>query len=300
MKVNWEKVRIVQEMQNYIKDHIFEEEFCLEDMYKTIGYSRRHCDRMFKELLQKTPQEYRKAIMLSQSSKELLNTNKKILEIAMDFQYETHEGFTRAFQHSFGIRPNQYRKLPKPIPLFVQYSVTSYYSYLWKKEELLMKNETSLCMITTVERPKRKLLFLRAKKATDYFSYCEEMGCEWEGLLNSILEKLDTAALLELPKYFQKEGFSNIAAGVELPITYEGEIPESYEVIELEPYKMLYFESEAFEKEEDFFPAIESVFKAIENFDPRKYGLEYADDKAPRFNFGGETSARYAIPVRMV
>lgn len=37
-----------------------------------------------------------------------------------------------------------------------------------------MSKETNLCMITTAERQK-KLIFLRSKKATDYFSYCEEM-----------------------------------------------------------------------------------------------------------------------------
>ena len=44
-------------------------------------------------------------------------------------------------------------------------------------------------MITAKERNKRKLIYLPSKNAQDYFSYCEEVGCEWEGLLNSIPEK---------------------------------------------------------------------------------------------------------------
>ena len=163
-----------------------------------------------------------------------------------------------------------------------------------------MEKETSLCMVTTVERPKRKLLFMRSKKANDYFSYCEEVGCDWEGLFNSIPNKLDTAAILELPKSLCKEGYSCIAAGVEVPMDYQGGIPENCEMMELEPCKMLYFESEPFEKEEDFFPAMESILKAIEKYDPRQYGYEYENTVAPRFNFGGEKTAKYAVPVRKI
>lgn len=48
--------------------------------------------------------------------------------------------------------------------------------------------------VTVVERPARKLIFLRIPTATDYFSACEEVGCDWEGFYNSIPEKFDTAA----------------------------------------------------------------------------------------------------------
>ncbi len=35
--------------------------------------------------------------------------------------------------------------------------------------------------VSVVERPARKLIFLRTPTATDYFSACEEVGCDWEG-----------------------------------------------------------------------------------------------------------------------
>lgn len=296
--VGWDKIEVVQKMQDYIKKNVLQEEFDLNKMYETVGYSHRHCDRVFKELIGKTPQEYVKAIVISNSSQELLKTDKKILEIAINSNFESHEGYTRAFHNAFGITPKKYRKNPKPIPLFVQYPVKSYYSYLEKKEELKMEETTKLCMITTVERPRRKLILLRSKKATDYFTYCEEVGCDWEGLFNSIPSKLETAAILELPKELQKEGYSVIASGIEVPVDYQGEIPENCEIVELAPGTMLYFESEPFETEEEFFLAIESVLKAVEKYEPENYGLKYADEIAPRFNFGGEKTARYAIPVK--
>ncbi len=298
MNMEWNKIETVQKIQDYIKENVFIEDFDLSELYSYIGYSHRHCDRMFKELIGKTINEYIRLILISESSKRLIKADTKILDIAIDHNFETHEGYTRAFNNIFGITPNEYRKTKKPIPLFIQYSIKSYYSYLLRKEKKIMEKETNLCMITQMQRPKRKLIFLRSKNATDYFSYCEEMGCQWEGLFNSISEKLESAAILELPKILLKDGFSNIASGVEVPLNYNGSIPENCEIVELAECKMLFFESEPFEKEEEFFPACESVFRAAQKYDPTKYGFKYADDVIPRFNFGGETRVRYAIPVK--
>lgn len=296
--MEWNKVEIVGKMQDYIKENVFKNDFNLNNIYSYIGYSPRHCDRMFKELIGKTISEYIRLIIISESSKRLIKADSSILNIALESNFETHEGYTRAFYNIFGITPSEYRKTKKPIPLFVQYSIKSYYSYLYRKDELFMGKETNLCMITPIERSKRKLIFLRSKKATDYFSYCEEVGCEWEGLFNSIPSKMDTPAILELSKFLLKDGYSNIASGIEVPFDYNGDIPKNCEIADLEECKMLFFESEPFENEEEFFPACESVFKAVEKYNPSKYGFNNADDIAPRFNFGGETSVRYAIPIK--
>lgn len=76
-----------------------------------------------------------------------------------------------------------------------------------------MSSEMSLCMITAQERPERKLVYLPSKKGEDDFSYCEEMGCEWEGLLNSVAEKFDTASLMKLPDFLVEAGYTKAAAG---------------------------------------------------------------------------------------
>ena len=75
---------------------------------------------------------------------------------------------------------------------------------------------TAICTVTPIHRPNRKLIYLPARSATDYLSYCEEMGCDWEGLLNSIPEKLESAALMDLPDFLQEEGIGKVAAGVDV------------------------------------------------------------------------------------
>lgn len=148
-------------------------------------------------------------------------------------------------------------------------------------------------------REKRKLIYLPSQKAQDYFSYCEEMGCEWEGLLNSIPEKLEPAALLELPDFLVEEGFSNVAAGIEVPLDFKKPLPEEYKLAELEECTMLYFQSEPYENEEDFCTAIENVYGAVKKYNPVSYGYRFAYDAAPSLNLGADTStgAKIAVPV---
>ena len=292
-----DKTEIVSRMQNYIKAHIQDDDFRLENLYSFIGYSKRHADRIFKELLNVTPAQYIKEIMLSSGAKALTESDKSILDVALDSNFQTHEGFTRAFKNKFSLSPKEYKNAPRPLPLFVQYPV-NHYQIIKNNEGKNMDKNSMICTVSLISRPKRKLIFKRAKTATGYLSYCEENGCEWEGLLNSIKEKIDTAALIELPDNMLKAGFSKIAAGIEVPLDYPYEIPE-YEICELPETLYLYFQSEPYENEDDFAIAINCVDRAIEKYDYSRFGYAIIKDEAPSLNFGAqpENGARIAIPV---
>lgn len=294
-----DKLKAVEKMQEYIKEHVGEDDFTPEQVCDAAGYSRRHADRMFKEYLGKTIQEYINAVCLTAGAEELLRAKKAVVDIALESHFQSHEGFTRSFRKRFGITPSEYRDQKTAIPLFIQYPVSHYHILQNHQEVPMSKENLNLCMITAQEREKRKLIYLPSRKAKDYLSYCEEMGCEWEGLLNSIPEKMDTAALLELPDFMVEEGFSKVAAGIEVPADYDKELPKQYRVAELPECTMLYFQSEPYEKPEDFGKAIESVYAASGKYEPAVYGYQFAYEKAPAFNFGADSSigARIAIPA---
>lgn len=294
-----DNIKVIQEIQNYIKFHFKDDGFCAESVCKAAGYSRRHIDRLFTKYLGRTLNEYVNAVLLTEGAENLANTDKSVIEIAFDSHYQTHEGFTRSFSKRFGITPSDYRDEKPAIPLFIQYPISHYYSLLKNKEEIAMENQFSLCTVTVQERPKRKLIYLPSRNAADYLSYCQEMGCEWEGLLNSIPEKSDTAALIELPDFLVEEGYSKVAAGVEVSLDYNKVLPKDYKIAELDECYMLYFQSEPYENGEDFGKAIESAYKAIENYHPSLYGYKFAYTVAPSFNFGADPAkgARLAVPA---
>lgn len=302
---NRDTIEAVHKIQNYIRLHFRDEDFSIERVCVEAGYSRRHVDRMFQFFLGQPLKDYINSVCLTQSANDLIESDASVLDVALNSHFQTHEGFTRSFYRKFHVTPSQYRKTRIPVPLFTQYPIGQYYAlldYVENKEERKMNQEMHLCMVTAKERPVRKLIYLPSKKAEDYFSYCEEMGCDWEGLLNSIPEKYESAALIELPASLVPEGYSKTAVGVEVPLTFDKPLPKGYRTAELEECIMLFFQSEPYEDENDFCAAIESTYAAIEKYHPELYGYRFAYDLAPSFNFGSEaaTGARLAVPAAVI
>lgn len=302
--INWDKVEAVDRMQRYIEAHTGSEPGTLhmEQIAAAAGYSVRHAARIFRELTGLTPEQYIRSIRLTRSAKRLAEEGGSVLGAALDAGFTSHEGYTRAFAGCFGVTPRRYRDAQPPIPLFIAYPVRHYQAYLNQKESDTMQTTNipgGIVTVTPVSRSCRRAAILRGKTAADYFSFCEEMGCEWEGLLNSIPAKLDTAALLTLPPQFAKDGCT-CAAGVEVPEDYDAPLPEGYEYIELPPCELLYFQSAPYENEDDFGIAIGNVMEAVAHYDPAPLGYAFDDQAGPRFNFGASaaTGAKIAVPVR--
>ena len=85
-----------------------------------------------------------------------------------------------------------------------------------------------------------------------------------------------------LPKKLIKEGTSKYVQGVELPLDFDKAIPEGFEIIDLPPCKMMVFQGEPYE-DVNFMTEVSSLMKTIDNYNPKVYGFEWADDTAPRF-----------------
>ncbi|HSN58724.1 MAG TPA: AraC family transcriptional regulator, partial [Clostridiaceae bacterium] len=86
-----------------------------------------------------------------------------------------------------------------------------------------------------------------------------------------------------------------------VPADYSGEIPEGFEIIDLEPCKMMVFQGEQYD-DEHFEKAIEELWETIKEYDPKIYGYEWADDEAPRFQLEPQGYRGYieARPVRQI
>lgn len=283
-------------MQEYLFQHYLDDDFSFDKFYKDMAFSQRHADRIFKEMLGKTPKEYYKLLKLTHSAEKLKSNS--ILYTAINSYYDTSEGYSKAFYKAFGKLPSEYKKGSSFIPLFTYYPIKPCYEHILESDKEMKKS--SYCIVTPVVKEKRKLIFMRSKKATEYFSFCEEIGCDWEGLLNSNSSKLDTAALLDLPNFLLNNDYGKIACGIEVHIDYTGEIPYGYEIAELPPCEMLYFQSQKYANENDYSEMINIVLDTAENFDYESYGYKVDNTLAPIFNFGAQTDkgARYAVPIR--
>lgn len=296
-----ENICAVRRMQDYIEAHI-SEPITLSQLAKAAAYSPWHSERLFKELTGKSPFEYIRSLRLSKAALVLRDGQPKIIDVALDFVFDSHEGFTKAFSKQFGLSPKNYSKNTPPIQLFIPYRANDYRHTKLKGEKPMPENKNlQAVFVQVVERPARKVLLKRGIKASEYFAYCEEIGCDVWGMLTSVKDALYEPISMWLPKSMISEGSSEYVQGVELPLDYNKPVPDGYELIELPPCTMMVFQGPPFD-EDKFEDAITDVWKLIETFDPRLYGFEWAENDAPRFQlapmgYRGYIEARPVKPI---
>ncbi|MDP4108589.1 MAG: helix-turn-helix domain-containing protein [Bacillota bacterium] len=269
-------------MQTYIEEHLAEP-ISLSGLSKAAGYSQWHSEKIFRELTGKTPFDYIRSLRLSKAALMLRDGRPKIIDVAFDFVFDSHEGFTKAFSKQFGLSPRSYAKNAPPIPLFTPYPAHNRHTF--RKGAVIEMSDTKNLkpvFIQVVERPERKALIKRGVKAADYFEYCGEVGCSVWGLLSSVKEALYEPVGMWLPEKFIKPGTSSYIQGVELPLDYGKPVPDGYELAEFPPCRMMVFQGPKF-ADDDFEDAITDLWEFIKTFDPALYGYEWADDEAPRF-----------------
>ncbi len=300
----FEKINAVQKMQDFIQKHL-NEPITLHMIAAEANYSPWHSVRVFKELTGKTPFDYIRRLRLSKAAIKLRDERIKVVDVALDFVFDSHEGFTRAFSKEFGITPVKYSKSYPPIKLFIPYSIRDHHIIKnngeSKKDQNIKKDSFMTVFVQVIERPARKLILKRGIKAVDYYGYCQEVGCDVWGVLTSIKEALCEPVGLWLPEQFRKPGSSIFVQGVEVPFVYDGLVPEGFDIIDLKPCKMMIFQGPPYE-DEKFQEAIGRTIETIENYQPEIYGFEWALEDGPRFQLAPMGNRGYieGRPVRQI
>ena len=286
-----EQRKAVRRMQDYIHDHL-SEEISMADLAKAASFSPWYARRIFIRYLGMTPAVYIRRLKLSRSALRLRDESGQILDVAMDMGYGSVDGYQRAFRREFGINPKEYSSSPIPVWLFTP-------SFITEKERSENKmSDTRNVFIQVVEKPARKVILKRGIRATEYWSYCEEVGCDVWGLLTSIKSISGEPVCLFLPEKLRNPAANEYVQGVEVEPDYAGEIPEGFEVIDLPASTYLLFRGEPF-AEEDYVAAIGEIWDAEKKYDPAFIGFEW-DNENPRIQLEprGERGYIELVPVK--
>ncbi len=270
-----DRILAVQRMQDYIQDHL-SGSVTLAELAEAARYSPWYSARIFRELTGLSPADYIRRLRLSRSALRLRDERVRVIDIALEMGFESVDGYQRAFLREFGCNPKEYALRPMPLPLFTAYGVK--FRELWKKERNSMDREKSV-FIQVVEKPARRVVLKRGVKAAEYWSYCQEVGCEVWGVLTSMRSLSGEPVCLWLPAEYRAGG-SEYVQGVEVPADYDGPAPEGFDVIDLPAAAYLMFQSEPF-AEEDYCQAIEFLQAAMDRYDPSVIGFRW-DDALPR------------------
>ncbi|WP_312428740.1 AraC family transcriptional regulator [Lacrimispora sp.] len=269
-----EKIEAVQRMQDYIAEHL-SETITLTALSSVSYYSPWYSYRLFLQHTNMTPADYIRRLRLSKSAIKLRDESCKIIDTALELGFGSVDGYQRAFFREFGCNPREYAKSPVPLYLFTPYGV----KYRSLRKEKQMETVKSV-FVQVIEKPERKVLIKRGRNAADYFAYCEEVGCDVWGLLQSIKSMSGEPVCMWLPAKLITPGTSEYVQGVEVPVTYDGVVPDGFDVIVLPAAKYLMFKGEPF-AEEDYCKAIEDVQTAISKYDPGVIDAKW-DSSNPR------------------
>lgn len=86
------------------------ERLTVEMLAAGINFSKYHYQRIFREAVGDTVMGYVTRRRLYLAAGELAGTGDSVLEIALRYSYDSHEGFTRSFKAHTGVTPTEYRK----------------------------------------------------------------------------------------------------------------------------------------------------------------------------------------------
>ena len=286
-----EQREAVRVMQDYISEHLMEE-ITIEDLADAVNFSPSYARRIFEANLNMTPAVYVRRLKLSRSALWLRDENVSVLKVAMDWGFGSVDGYQRAFRREFGCNPKEYSTSPIPVWLFTPYLIMD------NERKVSKMSEIRNVFIQVIEKPARKVIIKRGIKATEYLSYCEEVGCDVWGLLTSIKSISGEPVCLWLPKELRNPVTNEYVQGVEVEIDYNGIVPEGFEVIDLPAAKYLLFRGEPFDQE-DYVSAITEIWDAEKKYNPEFIGFEW-DDSNPRIQLEprGERGYIELVPVK--
>ena len=96
---------IINLMERHLKQPI-----SIISLAEKTGYSRWYVQRKFCSLTGITMKSYFRARKLTEAAKMILSTDKKIMDIAIEYGYQEQPAFCRNFKKYYGTSPSIFRK----------------------------------------------------------------------------------------------------------------------------------------------------------------------------------------------
>ena len=290
--------RIIGEIDLCIKD-CNNEEITLKRISDSLGYSEFYVSRRFKEISGMQFRDYLRYRRLAFALKDVRDTDKSLLDIALDYGFSSHEAFTRAFKEAYVITPSEYRQ--KPVPVVMRTIIKPFDCYLLGIGGTGMAKSTDDIKIYFVTIPAHKFLHIRNYESIGYWDFWQKQSlipgqdCDAIcGLLDSIKGKLDDLGGDEHDSgsgqimAFVNEPTGRICSwgiplaeyyGVRLPMDYDGEVPSQMQLMDVPEDEYIVFEHGPFDFETENSTVEAEIEKAMKEFDYASSG--YCLDTTP-------------------
>ena len=317
----WE--RLVQEIVEEIDECIIkrnDEALTLSTLARKLGYSEFYISRKFKEISGMSFRDYLQQRKLAFALKEVRDTSRGLLEIALDYGFSSHEAFSRSFKETYGITPSAYRDTP--VPVVLRTIIKPFDCYLVSIGGTNMQKTQNDVKVYFVTIPAHKYLHIRNYESNGYWDFWEKqsqiLGQDCEticGLLDSIKGKLDdmggndaNSGSGQIMAYIN-EPTGRICSwgiplaesyGVRLPADYCGDIPEQMQIMDVPEGEYIVFEHGPFNYQTQNCNVEEKIEEAMNNFDyaASGYCLDTTQGRVFYFYHDPERFWKFVRPVK--
>ena len=310
---------IIEEVDGHIRKHD-DEALTLSALSQRLGFSEFYVSRKFREISGMHFRDYLRHRTLAFALKEVRDTARGLLEIALDHGFSSHEAFSRSFKEAYGMTPSEYRR--SPVPVVLRTVIKPFDCYLISIGETSMTNTTDEVKAYFVSIPAHKFLHIRNYESVGYWDFWQRQSripgqdCETIcGLLDSIKGKLDDMGGAEANSgagqimAFINEPAGRICSwgiplaesyGVRLPADYSGEIPEQMQIMDVPEGEYIVFEHGPFDYQTQNQAVERKIEEAMKNFDYAASGFQLDDTQGRVFYFyhDPERFWKYIRPVK--
>ena len=317
----WQKqIQIITDEIDRCMKGYHDEALTLGEISHRLGYSDFYTTRKFREVSGMRFREYLRLRKLAFALKEVRDSERSLLDIALDYGFSSHEAFTRAFRGVYGIAPSEYRKNPAPVVLRTK--INPFDRYFFGLGEIGMIKSTEDVKIYFVTIPAHKFLHIKNYESNGYWDFWQKQSlipgqdCETIcGLLDSIKGKLEDDGGSE-----SNSGSGQIMAyindpegrlcdwgiprtecyGARLPLDYKGKIPSQMLCIDVPEAEYIVFEHGPFDYEQENRSIEEKMEHAMATFDfaGTGYSLDTTPGRIVYFYHDPNRFWKYIRPVR--
>lgn len=310
---------IVEEVDQCIKNHR-DERLTLAALSQRLGYSEFYISRKFVEISGMRFRDYLRHRTLAFALKEVRDSSKGLLDIALDYGFSSHEAFSRSFKEAYGMTPSEYRS--HPVPVVLRSIIKPFDCYLVSIGETSMDQTTNEVKAYFVTIPAHKYLHIRNYESIGYWDFWQKQSripgqdCETIcGLLESIPGKLDDMGGSGINSgsgqimAFINEPTGRICSwgiplaesyGVRLPMDYCGEIPKQMQIMDVPEGEYIVFEHGPFNLQTQNQSVEQKMEEAMDQFDYRAAGycLDTTQGRVFYFYHDPDRFWKYIRPVR--
>lgn len=297
-----------------------DEELSLGMLARRFGYSEYHFSRRFREVSGMQFRDYLRLRRLAFALKQLRDTDRGILDIALEHGFSSHEAFTRAFREAYGVTPSEYRA--KPVPVALRTVIRPFDCYIANHGGARMQETNKDVKTYFITIPAHRFLHIRNYESIGYWDFWQKQSlipgqdCETIcGLLDSIPGKLDDMGGDENDSgagqlmAFINEPEGRLcswgiplaeAYGARLDADYDGPVPEQMLLMDVPEGEYIVFEHGPFDFEKENCMVEEKIEKAMREFDysAAGYELDMAQGRVFYFYHDCARHWKYVRPVK--